>query len=152
MDVQVKVRTATLKKAGTGTPQIELEVYVGSKGRLQGELIRGYFSLTPKAMPYTVEQLKLCGWKGDLRNLQTCTLNVVRATIEEREDENGRTRLRVDRIWPLVRTVDPEQALVDSEIDRLQELIGKPAMQPREPGSDDDAGDFAPMAAYGTDS
>lgn len=149
MDVQAKARTVLLQKAKTGTPQIEVEFYVGSAGKYKGELIRGWFSLSPRAVESTKTQLRLMGWDGDLRNLQSATRNVVRCTVVENEFD-GRVKPKVDRVWPLVREVNPAKELSQSEVDALQTLLsGGPVNAQREPGADDDMGDFAPTSAYG---
>lgn len=65
-----------------------------------GDYITDYQSLSDRALPYTVEKLRTCGWKGDdVSDLSSCVGNKVSALLKN-DTYNGVTRLKVAKIKP----------------------------------------------------
>lgn len=65
-----------------------------------GDYITDYRSLSDRALPYTVEALRTCGWKGDdVSDLSSCVGNKVSALLKN-DTYNGVTKLKVAKIKP----------------------------------------------------
>lgn len=128
MPTEVKARciNANMGKAGTGSLQCVAEFYVKSKGRCEGMTVRHYFNFSGKAAPISAEQMALCGWDGDLKNMLSMQARDVRLVMDE-EQVNGtseRTRWKVLRINPLVsELVKPENAASSQELDSMQMML-----------------------------
>lgn len=138
MDVVAKAHSVQLGKAKTGSPQIAVEFYILSKGRLEGRMAVWYGSLIGGATEISTKALAIMGWNGNLKELHTAKKNNVRLSVVI-EGEND-SKLSVKGVYPKDRELVKDK-LSSSEVDSLQAMLNAFApesQRQREPGDDDE--------------
>lgn len=86
---RAKAREWDLGETGTGKEQIGISFDLLDH---PGETITYYGYFTDAALPYTVQNLRTCGWKGaDLTDLTGLDANEVQLVIEEEDYESPET-------------------------------------------------------------
>lgn len=88
-----------LTVAKTGTEQIAVKFGLRS-GPDEGSEITEYLALTDKALPYTLEKLRTCGWQGDNVEDLSSLGGEVDITIADEVGRDGVARARVKYIDP----------------------------------------------------
>lgn len=77
-----------------GTEQVAVEFRI-MEGPDNGARITHYAALTDARLPYTVKELRICGWQGDsLADLSSVIGTEVELVLDE-ETYNGKTRTKV---------------------------------------------------------
>lgn len=82
------------RSSSKGTEQVAVEFRL-AEGPDNGSRITAYLALTEGRLPYTVKELRICGWQGDdLSNLDSIKGNEVELVLDE-DTYNGKTRVKV---------------------------------------------------------